>query len=88
MSAAPMMKPAAVSVPVVVSLLSFLRKESSMYAEAILEVEDSPPAPPPKRKPVGVVEPVPPRETVRVPTVSDIAIARDDVDVVAHPAPV
>ena len=45
----------------------------------IVELERSCPAPSPKRKPVGVVEPVPPLATVRVPVVSEIAIARDEV---------
>ena len=46
---------------------------------AMVEVDVSPPAPSPKRKSVGVVEPVPPRLTASVPVVSESVIPSVDV---------
>ena len=59
-----------------------------MYGDVMVELESICPAPSPKRKPVGVVLPVPPLATVSVPVVSAIAMFRVEVDVVAHDEPV
>ena len=67
------MNSVAVSEPVVVSSASLRKNTSSMNALVIVEDELYAPAPSPKRKPVGVEEPVPPFATESIPVTASLS---------------